>query len=63
MVANDVEGSKQAIGNVCEAEMQLPCNIVCGAGPYGYLTHAAQYCHITHMGISCYAFLPVCNSH
>lgn len=56
-----MEGSKQAIYNVCEAEMDIPCNVICGNGFYSYIARTTQYCLISVMDITCYAFLPACN--
>ncbi|CAG9534768.1 unnamed protein product [Cercopithifilaria johnstoni] len=61
IMERDAEASKQAIYNVCEAEMELPCNVICGTGFYSYIARATQFCLISAMDITCYAFLPACD--
>uniref|UniRef100_A0AAF5PUL8 Ground-like domain-containing protein n=1 Tax=Wuchereria bancrofti TaxID=6293 RepID=A0AAF5PUL8_WUCBA len=61
IVQRDAEASKQAIYNVCETEMEIPCNVICGTGFYSYLARASNFCLVSMMDISCYAFLPACN--
>ncbi|EFO27118.1 hypothetical protein LOAG_01367 [Loa loa] len=61
IVQRDAETSKQAIYNVCEAEMEVPCNVICGTGFYSYLARATQFCLVSTMDVSCYAFLPACD--
>ncbi|KAK6108050.1 Ground-like domain family protein [Brugia pahangi] len=61
IVERDAEASKQAIYNVCETEMEIPCNVICGTGFYSYLARATNFCLVSMMDISCYAFLPACN--
>lgn len=57
----DAEASKQAIYNVCEAEMDVPCNVICGTGFYSYIARATQFCLISTIDITCYAFIPACD--
>lgn len=61
IVERNAEASKQAIYNVCEAEMEVPCNVICGTGFYSYIARATQFCLISAMDVTCYAFLPVCD--
>uniref|UniRef100_A0A0R3RGQ5 Ground-like domain-containing protein n=1 Tax=Elaeophora elaphi TaxID=1147741 RepID=A0A0R3RGQ5_9BILA len=61
IVERDAETSKQAIYNVCEAEMEVPCNVICGTGFYSYIARATQFCLISAVDITCYAFLPACD--
>ncbi|VDK65116.1 unnamed protein product [Onchocerca ochengi] len=61
IMERDAEASKQAIYNVCEAEMEIPCNVICGAGFYSYVARASQFCLVSAMDISCYAFIPACD--
>ncbi|KAL3984871.1 Ground-like domain family protein [Acanthocheilonema viteae] len=61
IMERDAEASKQAIYNVCEAEMAVPCNVICGTGFYSYIARATQFCLISAMDITCYAFLPICD--
>ncbi|OZC08827.1 ground-like domain protein [Onchocerca flexuosa] len=60
IMERDAETSKQAIYNVCEAEMEVPCNVICGTGFYSYVARASQFCLVSAMDISCYAFIPAC---
>ncbi|KAM3717533.1 Uridylate kinase [Dirofilaria immitis] len=61
IVERDIESSKQAIYNVCEAEMEIPCNVICGTSFYSYIARASQFCLVSAMDISCYAFIPACD--
>uniref|UniRef100_A0A915PIN0 Ground-like domain-containing protein n=1 Tax=Setaria digitata TaxID=48799 RepID=A0A915PIN0_9BILA len=61
IVERNAEASKQIIYNICEAEMELPCNVICGVGFYSYVARATQFCLASTMDVSCYAFVPACN--
>ncbi|VDN24356.1 unnamed protein product [Gongylonema pulchrum] len=62
IVERDAEASKRLIYSVCEAELSAPCNVICGTGFYSYIARANQFCLASAHDVSCYAFVPACDS-